>query len=79
MIRATVLVTPIPTTVGTKVEGRIGVSDELHPAHVSVGYAIPRTFEVLGSFIKSTGGAIAGLRPRFWDKARSSGRVGFWV
>jgi membrane-associated protease RseP (regulator of RpoE activity) len=43
------------------VEGRIGVSDELNPAHVSVLGAFPRTFTLMGTFVKSTGTAISGL------------------
>jgi membrane-associated protease RseP (regulator of RpoE activity) len=59
--RKTVTLTPIPLKVGDKVQGRIGVADELDAAHVSVAGAIPRTFTLLGSFIKSTGSAISGL------------------
>jgi membrane-associated protease RseP (regulator of RpoE activity) len=57
----TVTVTPIPLTVGKRVEGRIGVSDQLDPAHVSVLGAVPRTFTLMGDFIKSTGSALGGL------------------
>jgi membrane-associated protease RseP (regulator of RpoE activity) len=64
-VRKTITVTPIPTSVPTKtghrIEGRIGVADELDAAHVSVLGAIPRTFSLLGFFVKSTGGAIGGL------------------
>jgi membrane-associated protease RseP (regulator of RpoE activity) len=60
-VRQTVTVTPHPLTFGHKVEGRVGVSTGIHPAHVSVLGAIPRTFTTLGSFVKSTGGAIGGL------------------
>jgi membrane-associated protease RseP (regulator of RpoE activity) len=60
-VRKTISVTPVPITVSNKVEGRIGVQDELDPAHVGVLAAFPRTFGVLASFVKSTGGAISGL------------------
>jgi membrane-associated protease RseP (regulator of RpoE activity) len=60
-VRHTVTITPLPLTVGRRVEGRIGVADELVPAHVSVLGAVPRTFTLLGSFVKSTGTAIGGL------------------
>jgi membrane-associated protease RseP (regulator of RpoE activity) len=60
-VRTTVSVTPYPVTIKGKVEGRIGVLDELQAARVSTLGAIPRTFGVLGDFIKSTGGAIGGL------------------
>jgi membrane-associated protease RseP (regulator of RpoE activity) len=57
-----VTLTPKPLVVAHhKVQGRIGISTELHPAHVSVAGAVPRTFTVLGSFVKSTGSAIGGL------------------
>jgi membrane-associated protease RseP (regulator of RpoE activity) len=57
----TVTITPVPLTVGQRVEGRIGVSDEQIPAHVSVLGAVPRTFTLMGSFVRSTGTAISGL------------------
>jgi membrane-associated protease RseP (regulator of RpoE activity) len=57
----TVTMTPVPTKVGKRIEGRIGVSDELDDAHVSVLGAIPRTFTLMGDFVKSTGSAIGGL------------------
>jgi membrane-associated protease RseP (regulator of RpoE activity) len=60
-VRTTVSVTPYPVTINGKVEGRIGVLDELQAARVSVAGAVPRTFGVLGDFIKSTGGALGGL------------------
>jgi membrane-associated protease RseP (regulator of RpoE activity) len=60
-VSRTISVTPYPLLVGSRVEGRIGVSDELHPAHVSVSGAFPRTFTLLGDFVKSTGTAIGGL------------------
>jgi membrane-associated protease RseP (regulator of RpoE activity) len=60
-VRRTISITPLPTVVNGKIEGRIGVEEEVHAAHVSVAGAFPRTFGVLGDFIKSTGGAIGGL------------------
>jgi membrane-associated protease RseP (regulator of RpoE activity) len=60
-VRKTISVTPVPIKVGNKIEGRIGVQDQLDPAHVGVLAAFPRTFGVLGEFVKSTGGAISGL------------------
>lgn len=60
-VPTTVVVTPAPIVVNGKVEGRIGVSEEVRAAHVGVLAAIPRTFEVLGDFVTSTGSAIAGL------------------
>ena len=63
-VRKTISVTPVPITVSNKIEGRIGVQDELDAAHVSVLGAFPRTFGVLGDFVKSTGGAISGLPQR---------------
>jgi membrane-associated protease RseP (regulator of RpoE activity) len=60
-VRKTVTLTPVPLTVGKRVEGRIGVSDEYVAKHVSALGAIPRTFTLLGSFVKSTGSAIGGL------------------
>jgi membrane-associated protease RseP (regulator of RpoE activity) len=59
--RHVVTVTPKPVTIGHQVIGRIGVQDQLEPQHVSVAGAVPRTFTLLGSFIKSTGSAIGGL------------------
>ncbi|HEX3823286.1 MAG TPA: site-2 protease family protein [Mycobacteriales bacterium] len=56
-----VTITPVPLTVNHKVQGRIGVQEELNAAHVSVLGAVPRTFTLLGSFVKSTGTAIGGL------------------
>jgi membrane-associated protease RseP (regulator of RpoE activity) len=60
-VRTTLSLTPLPTKIGGKVVGRIGVQDEVDAAHVSVAAAFPRTFGVLGDFVKSTGGAISGL------------------
>jgi membrane-associated protease RseP (regulator of RpoE activity) len=60
-VRTTVSITPYPVTLNGKLEGRIGVVDELQAARVSTLGAFPRTFGVLGEFIKSTGGAIGGL------------------
>jgi membrane-associated protease RseP (regulator of RpoE activity) len=57
----TVTVTPYPTRVGKKVEGRIGISLGSQPAHVGLAAAVPRTFGVLGDFLKSTGSALGGL------------------
>jgi membrane-associated protease RseP (regulator of RpoE activity) len=59
--RKTVVVTPVPTTVGKQTIGRIGIENELIPAHVGPIAAIPRTFTLLGAYIKSTGSAITGL------------------
>jgi membrane-associated protease RseP (regulator of RpoE activity) len=60
-VRRNVTLTPVPLKVGHRVEGRIGVADELVARHVSVAGAIPRTFSLLGTFVKSTGTAIGGL------------------
>jgi membrane-associated protease RseP (regulator of RpoE activity) len=57
----TIVITPVPIKVGNKIEGRIGVQEQVDAAHVSVLGAFPRTFGVLGDFIKSTGGALSGL------------------
>jgi membrane-associated protease RseP (regulator of RpoE activity) len=56
-----ITLTPASVPVGNGVEGRIGIAEQLVPAHVSVGGAFPRTFTVLGDFVKSTGTAIGGL------------------
>jgi membrane-associated protease RseP (regulator of RpoE activity) len=60
-VSKSVVLTPIPIKVGDQIQGRIGIADQLDPAHVSVAGAIPRTFTLLGSFVKSTGSAISGL------------------
>jgi membrane-associated protease RseP (regulator of RpoE activity) len=60
-VQKTISVTPYGLLVGNKVEGRIGVEDEVAAAHVSVADAFPRTFGVLADFVKLTGGAISGL------------------
>jgi len=57
----TVSLTPVGVKVGKTVQGRIGIANEVVPKHVGVLAAIPRTFTVLGSFLKSTGSAIGGL------------------
>ncbi|HEX3707309.1 MAG TPA: site-2 protease family protein [Mycobacteriales bacterium] len=57
----TVVMTPVPLTVGHQVEGRIGLQTEPNAAHVSVSGAFGRTFSLLGDFIKETGSAISGL------------------
>ncbi len=57
----TVSVTPVPTRVGNKVVGRIGVEEAQHVASVSAGAAFGRTFGVLGDFVTSTGSALGGL------------------
>jgi membrane-associated protease RseP (regulator of RpoE activity) len=57
----TVSLTPQPVKVGNKTEGRIGIANEIVPKHVGVLAAVPRTFTVLGSYLKSTGSAISGL------------------
>jgi membrane-associated protease RseP (regulator of RpoE activity) len=56
-----ITVTPVPTRVGGKVVGRIGVEEGQHVAAVSLGAAFGRTFGVLGDFVTSTGSAIGGL------------------
>jgi membrane-associated protease RseP (regulator of RpoE activity) len=60
-VKKTVTVTPAPTTVNGRTEGRIGILEQVNPAHVGVLAAIPRTFTVLGDFVRSTGSAIGGL------------------
>ncbi|HWC34745.1 MAG TPA: site-2 protease family protein [Mycobacteriales bacterium] len=60
-VTRTATLTPVPLRVGQKVEGRIGVQTEAHPADVTVTGAFGRTFTVLGDFVSSTGSAIAGL------------------
>jgi membrane-associated protease RseP (regulator of RpoE activity) len=60
-VRRSVTLTPEPVVVGDRVEGRIGIQDEVISKPVSVAGAVPRTFTLLGSFVKSTGGAIGGL------------------
>jgi membrane-associated protease RseP (regulator of RpoE activity) len=57
----TFTLTPEPVKVGNRVEGRVGIGDEVIAKHVSVAGAVPRTFTLLGSFVKSTGTAISGL------------------
>jgi membrane-associated protease RseP (regulator of RpoE activity) len=57
----TITVTPYPTRVGGQVEGRIGISLGEVADHVGVAAAVPRTFGVLGDFLKSTGTALGGL------------------
>jgi membrane-associated protease RseP (regulator of RpoE activity) len=56
-----ITLTPGRVQVGKTSEGRIGIAEQLNPAHVSVAGAIPRTFSLLGDFVKSTGTAIGGL------------------
>lgn len=60
-VRHVVTLTPKPVAIGNQVIGRIGVQDQLNPQHVSVAGAVPRTFTLLGTFVKSTGTAIGGL------------------
>jgi membrane-associated protease RseP (regulator of RpoE activity) len=60
-VKQSVTLTPLPVTVAGRTVGRVGIQDEVIPQHVSVAGAIPRTFTLLGSFVKSTGTAIGGL------------------
>ncbi|HTR69876.1 MAG TPA: site-2 protease family protein [Mycobacteriales bacterium] len=53
--------TPAPVTIHGVTIGRIGITEELHAAPVSVLGAFPRTFTLLGDFIRSTGTAIKGI------------------
>ncbi len=57
----TATLTPAPLKVGSKVQGRIGISTELRAAHVSVAGAFGRTFTLMGNFISSTGQAIGNI------------------
>jgi membrane-associated protease RseP (regulator of RpoE activity) len=59
--RKTITMTPDAVPVDGQFVGRIGISEDIVPAHVSVAGALPRTFTLLGSFVKSTGTAIGGL------------------
>jgi membrane-associated protease RseP (regulator of RpoE activity) len=80
-VKRIVTVTPAAVTIGRKTVGKIGVAVEANPASVGVLAAVPRTFTLLGSFVKSTGTAISGLphevasivqgKPRAQDSAAS--------
>jgi membrane-associated protease RseP (regulator of RpoE activity) len=59
--RKTFVMTPVASTVGGQTVGRIGIENLLIPAHVGVLAAVPRTFTLLGDYVKSTGSAITGL------------------
>ena len=59
--RLTFRITPVPLEVNGKTIGRVGVSNELVPRHVSTAEAFPRTFGALGSFLTSTVKALGDL------------------
>jgi membrane-associated protease RseP (regulator of RpoE activity) len=70
--RLTETLTPRATQVAGKTIGRIGVTEDQIAARVSTAAAFPRTFGVLGEFLKETGSAIKGLPGEVGDILKGS-------